>query len=180
MPSPIAHLTAGYLVYLSGRHSWRVQSGAKDNTSARRELLIAALSFSMLPDVDSVAGLLLGDFGRYHNNGTHSLLVGAAVSLGFAALVGWRKRQVAFWSVVAAACYSLHILMDAATISRGVMAFWPLSEKRFLSPVPLFYGLHWSNGWLSVRHIWTALTELAFSAAVLAIWTIGSRRHVRA
>ena len=52
--------------------------------------------------------------------------------------------------------------MDFFTIGRGVMVFWPLSLERFASPVPLFYGLHWSDGYLSERHLITLVTELGF------------------
>jgi hypothetical protein len=58
-----------------------------------------------------------------------------------------------------------------------VMALWPLSEKRFLLPVPLFYGLHWSDGWLSLRHVWTVLTELAFTAVALFVSALRPRRR---
>jgi hypothetical protein len=43
--------------------------------------------------------------------------------------------------------------------------------------VALFYGFHWSNGWLSVRHIWTAVSELTFSALALALWTLWAKRR---
>jgi inner membrane protein len=180
MPSPIAHLTAGYLVYLSGRRVLAREAGAEAPDGASR-LLVLALSFSLLPDADSAAGLLLGDFGRYHNNGTHSLLVGAAVSLATAGIIAWQRGGFRFWFLVAAASYGLHLLMDAATVGRGIMAFWPLSEQRFLSPLPVFYGLHWSDGWVSPRHLWTAVTELAFAAVVLSLWSfLPGRRQAQA
>ena len=37
--------------------------------------------------------------------------------------------------------------MDFFTVGRGVNPFWPFSLERFASPVPVFYGLHWSYGW---------------------------------
>ncbi|HUM69857.1 MAG TPA: metal-dependent hydrolase, partial [Chloroflexota bacterium] len=133
-------------------------------------LLLVTAGFSLLPDVDSVVGLLSGDFGRFHNNATHSLFVGTAVSLLFGAGMKWRRgRGFRFWSVVALACYSLHILMDAATWGRGVMALWPFTQNRFHFPFILFYGLHWSQGWLSARHLWTLLTETLFVVLVVAV-----------
>ena len=30
----------------------------------------------------------------------------------------------------------------------------------------LFYGLHRSDGWISIRHLWTLLTESAFALVV--------------
>lgn len=181
MPSPIAHLTAGYLVYLGAhRHAGALNARAEEEGAVRMALALA-LGFSILPDLDSAAGILLGNFSRYHNNGTHSLVVGAAVSLAAAALLAWKHRHFTFWFLVAAASYSLHILMDGATVGRGVMAFWPLSNQRFLSPLLLFYGLHWSDGWLSLRHVWTALTELAYAGVIMllrVVWPWRSRGQV--
>jgi hypothetical protein len=169
MPSPIAHLASGYLAYRIGRHqSPRLEAEA----STSPLLLLTAALYSLLPDVDSIAGLLLGDFGRYHNNGTHSLLVGLALSLIGAALIAWKRQGFALWFLLAASCYGMHVLMDAATPGRGVMALWPLSERRFLLPLPLFYGLHWSDGWFSLRHLWTALTEILFAVSGLLLWSI--------
>jgi hypothetical protein len=177
VPSPIAHLTVGYLVYLAGRRRALALDDSAEPARARRRLLLTAATFALLPDVDSVVGLLVGDFGRYHNNGTHSLLVGAAVAPAFAAIMARKRRGFSFWFLIAAGCYSAHVLMDGATWGRGVMALWPLSEKRFLLPVPLFYGLHWSDGWLSLRHVSTVLTELAFTAVVLFVSALRPRRR---
>lgn len=144
--------------------------------SAPRLLVVTAV-FSLLPDIDSAIGFLTGDFGRFHNNATHSLIAGAFFSLIFAALMWWRGRQgFLYWFAVAMVSYSLHIMMDAATVSRGVMALWPFTDTRYLFPVTLFYGLHWSDGWLSIRHLWTLLTELLFLALVLGLLQLQPQR----
>jgi hypothetical protein len=49
------------------------------------------------------------------------------------------------------------------------MAFWPFDMARYLLPFRLFYGFHWSDGLLSVRHIWTFLSEGVFAAVLLAL-----------
>ena len=165
MPSPIAHLTTAYVVYkVARRHE---PQPVLKWVGPLPGLLLVATGFSLLPDVDSALGLLAGDLGRFHNNATHSLLVGTVVAFLFgAAMKCWRGDGFRYWYSVALACYSLHVLMDAATVSRGVMALWPLAETRFLFPFALFYGLHWSEGWLSVRHFWTLLTESLFALVV--------------
>ncbi|MFO7635063.1 MAG: metal-dependent hydrolase [Caldilinea sp.] len=168
MPSPIAHLAAAYAVYeLARRH------GPEPNLRPLGPLpglLAVTAAFSMMPDVDSVVGLIAGDFGRFHNNATHSLIVGTVVALGFAGVMRWLKRgQFFYWFSVALVCYSMHIAMDAATFSRGVMAFWPLTDERYLLPITAFYGLHWSNGLFSIRHLWTLFTELLFVALVVVL-----------
>jgi inner membrane protein len=132
--------------------------------------LVVIISLSILPDLDSVAGFLMGDLGRYHNNWTHSLIVGLGVALVIGSLV-WLVRNSGFsrWFLLALLCYELHIIIDYLTVGRGVKAFWPVSLERFVSPVQVFYGLHWSDGWLSTRHLLTLVTEVGFIALISII-----------
>lgn len=132
-------------------------------------LLSTSLIFSMLPDIDSVIGILAGDIGRYHNNLTHSLFFGLFVVLLFAVIGRFWWSPVLTWFMVALAAYEMHVLMDFATAGRGVMLFWPLTQERFSAPVQLFYGFHWSDGLFSVRHLWTLLTESIFAVIVVLI-----------
>jgi membrane-bound metal-dependent hydrolase YbcI (DUF457 family) len=175
MPSPIAHLTAGYVVYQLGRR-YEAKPTLKGVGPLPGLLLVTAV-FSLLPDIDSVVGLLMGDLGRFHNNATHSLFVGSCLALAFAGLMWWRRRQFTYWFAIAFISYGLHLLMDMATIGRGIMLFWPLTEARYLAPVTLFYGLHWSDGWISIRHLWTVLTELVFTIIVVLILHYRDIRH---
>jgi len=175
MPSPIAHTTTGYIIH-------KIYQAQRPEQSWWRlgplpVLLIVTAGLSLLPDIDSVAGFLLGDFGRYHNSGSHSLFVGLAVALAIGGLVWWIKRSgFVDWFVLAVLCYQFHIVLDFFTVGRGVMLFWPVSPARFESPVKLFYGLHWSDGVVSVNHIWTLLSELGFAAlAVLTMHFLGRR-----
>lgn len=175
MPSPIAHTTMGYVIH-------RLYRGRGPKRSLRQlgplpGLLLLAAGLSLLPDIDSIAGILLQDFGRYHNNGSHSLFVGLAVAVAIGSLVWWRKQSgFVYWFGLVLLCYQFHIILDFFTVGRGVMLFWPLSAARFESPVKLFYGLHWSDGLVSVKHIWTLLNELAFALiAVLATYFLERR-----
>ncbi len=139
-------------------------------------MLGIAVALSLLPDVDAALGLLLGDLGAYHNAGMNSLLVVLCVSLLVAGLA-WLRWRPGFrvWLALSLLCYSLHVLADYLTWGRGVMLFWPFTAERFAPPVYLFYGLHWSDGWVSVRHIWTLLTELVFAAILLTALVLYSR-----
>ena len=165
MPSPIAHTAIGYLIF----KVYQRDDLRKDQNWIRSAPLtfMVILGLSILPDLDSIAGIVLGDFGGYHNNWTHSLLVGPGVALVVGSLA-WLSRHSGFssWFIIALLCYELHVVMDYFTIGRGVMAFWPLTSERFSSPVPVFYGLHWSDGWLSVRHLFTIATEVGFITLV--------------
>lgn len=169
VPSPIAHATAGYVLYRLSRPGSPAQG--RKVFGRLPVLLLAAIGVSLLPDLDSALGIAFGDFGRYHNNGTHSLLVGlllAALAGGFA---GRRQPGAAWrWALFAFSGYASHVLLDFFTVGgRGVMAFWPLTEARFESPVKLFYGVRWSEGLFSVDHLWTIANELTFLAIVLIL-----------
>lgn len=175
MPSPIAHLSAGYAIYSyykkrlprDPRHVWKIplQLG-----------LIAGLS--MLPDLDVIPAILYRDMRAFHNNISHSLFVGIPVALLIAGIFH-RQYRASFWLwfVICLLSYDIHILMDALTAERGVMMFWPLTDARFASPVRIFYGLQWGLGLFSIWHLWTLFTETVFSLIVIfAVNYFGRRR----
>lgn len=173
MPSPIVHTTAGYVMYRLFRR--------QDETSVRRPdlpLLATTFFFSTLPDVDVALGFWYRDMVNFHNQESHSLLMGLFIALLFAALLAIRRYQNT-WRLfgIALSCYSLHVILDSLIPSRGVMLFWPLSEERFASPVPFFYQLQWSEGLWSASHIVTISHELFVSAIALGIVTLFLRRR---
>ncbi len=168
MASPLGHLAAGAAVWYGMRA--RLRPG--EDAPRRRAWVIGAavVVLSLLPDGDAALGILFGDFGRYHNNWTHSLLwlpiIGtiSAFVLRAAAKVRWRDGfLLAVW------CAGLHIAMDYATVGRGVMLLWPLSAARFQSPVILFHGLHWSQPWNSPSHLATLANELLWIGAMVSV-----------
>ncbi len=167
MPSPIAHITVGCVIYEFVRSRSRL---ARLSVGGQLVGLVVALFLSMMPDLDSIAGILSGNFGRYHNNLTHSLFMGFAIApvVALIAYLADRKR-ILLWLLLGLACYELHVLMDFFTVGRGVMIFWPLSPQRWEPPIKLFYGLHWSDGWFSHKHLWTLLNELTFSVCLVVI-----------
>jgi inner membrane protein len=167
MPSPIAHSAVGYLIY---RFSDRKQLPAQPRKGLY--LLLAALFFSLLPDIDFVPGLLFGDISRYHNQGTHSLLAALAAGLAAGLVVKAWKGSFLFGFRLAFVPYALHILMDAFTYGgRGVKLLWPLTSQRFDSPLSLFIGARWSEGLWNVEHLPTLFSELLFTGVIfLAVW----------
>jgi inner membrane protein len=147
-----------------------------------------AVGLSLLPDVDAVVGIAAGDLGRFHNNLTHSLFVALGVALiaGGLASLGrhlplWLARLAesmpgfgrAFW--LALVCYGAHVALDWMTYGKGVMAFWPLTDRRFSSPITVFYGLRWSEGIWSSHHLVTVLTELGIVGAVAILGVVIAR-----
>jgi inner membrane protein len=169
LPSPIVHSFAGYLVYRIARQP--LSPLAAQQGKRLPLLFVVTLFFSLLPDVDSVLGVTSGDFGKYHNNGTHSLVFGAVIAL-FAAWLFWLRGRLPFVPMFVALylSYALHVILDYFTWGgRGVMLLWPLTAQRFDSPVKLFYGVRWSEGLLAAEHLMTLATELGFVLAVLLL-----------
>ncbi len=134
-----------------------------------RDLALSIL-LSLLPDFDSALGILTGNFGRFHNNITHSLFVGVGVAMIAGGLISILLREkISYWFLIALLCYELHVIMDYFTVGRGIMALWPFSPERYRAPIKLFYGLHWSNGLFTLRHLWTFLTETAFALVLVTV-----------
>lgn len=175
LPSPIVHTTVGYLIYRSLRN--QIPYPVREKFTILPPLLIAAVGFSQLPDIDSIAGIIFGDFGRFHNNLSHSFLVGFVVSTLFAFVI-WLIKRKEFWKwfTVSILGYSLHILMDYFTFGgRGIMLFWPLSQERFEAPLKLFFGVRWSESIYNPIHFITIFSELVSLILVMILWQIINR-----
>jgi len=173
MPSPIAHIAAGVAVGLIVHKVVSKSITVKpsyDKALGYYPLILLAVIGSVLPDVDGVVGLLAGDFGKYHNNLSHSFVFGLLVSTVLTlVLSAWKQlpKKLIFISLFAA--YSLHIIMDAAAVTRGVMLLWPFTEQRFATPIPLFYGVRWSEGLFAWQHLITIVTEIIFGALFILL-----------
>lgn len=176
MPSPIAHLGVGYAIY-----SYYKQRLPRDPRPIWKIPLQVGLiaGLSLLPDLDVIPAVIFRDMRAYHNNISHSLLVGIPVALLIAGLFQ-REYRTSFWLwfVICLLSYDLHVIMDAMTAERGVMMFWPLTEARFASPIKLFYGLQWGLGWFSIWHLWTIFTEGVFSLVVIFAVRYFSKRKI--
>lgn len=158
MPSPIAHVAAG--AFISSRK--KTKTLFHENRWIRLFQFLLILFFSMAPDLDSVVGFFSSDFGSYHNQFSHSLFTGLVVGLFAAAgakVFRWKHPLMWFW--IAFISCAAHVCMDYFTYGRGVKLFWPVTNQRFQPPFLIFYGLHWSEGAFSTKHIITAVSELA-------------------
>jgi inner membrane protein len=171
MPSPIAHTAVALSLAEIGKGCLRPR--------ASRPLFVLSLVFlSLAPDVDAIALVLGEDLGRWHNQFTHSLLfaLGMTVAglgvLRVVGVVGWRSALA-----LSAAAVVSHFLMDWASAGRGLMLLWPFSEVRYRSPLLLFEGLHWSEGWFSPRHVLTLANELAFTGVLVLLLAFRRRGH---
>jgi membrane-bound metal-dependent hydrolase YbcI (DUF457 family) len=167
MPSPIAHLSVGYVIYRLNKNNLPFD---KRKILSIPLQMAAVVGLSMLPDLDAVLGIAFGDMSKYHNNITHSLITGLPVALAGAAV--FRRvfgSKFWHWFLICLLSYELHIIMDMFSSERGVMLLWPFTEMRFVAPFKLFYGMQWGLGWFSLWHLWTIFTESLF--ALFAIYS---------
>ncbi len=158
MPSPIAHLAAGYLIFRS--------SSASDPSDQPPLTACAIVSLSLLPDLDAILGILFRNLRRYHHGVSHSIFVGFVVSIAVGAATTLKRTNSWLqWLSLTLVSYELHVIMDYLSGGvRGVKLFWPYSSRRFRFPLKTFYGLKWDEGLFSRKHITTAITEVAFIA----------------
>ena len=134
MALPIAHATAGYLLH-------RFDRRRSAFAGWRRALAFAVVA--NLPDADFLVGFALGRPGAFHRGISHTVLAAMVVGAVGGAIVAWRWRE-RWWpaSVVLAAVYASHQLIDALTIDErgpaGAQFFWPLSDADFIFPRTFF------------------------------------------
>jgi len=167
MPSPIAHLGAGYALYRYYQH--RLPQDHRRFWKFPLQMAMV-IGLSMVPDLDVIPAMIFRDMKAYHNNFSHSLLFAVPVAFLIAGLFHRNYRSNFWlWFVICLVSYDLHVIMDALTAERGVMMWWPLSQNRFMFPIRIFYGLQWGLGWFSIWHLWTAFTELVFVLILAAV-----------
>ena len=175
MPSPIAHLSAGYAIY---RYYQRKLPQHQSHLWKFPLQMIMVVGLSMLPDLDVIPAIIFNNMKAYHNNFSHSLIVAIPVALLIASIFQRIYRpNFWLWFLICLISYDLHVIMDALTGERGVMMFWPLTQNRFASPVKLFFGVQWGLGWFSIWHLWTILTESLFAILVIGLMKFFVRRR---
>ncbi|HEY5730993.1 MAG TPA: metal-dependent hydrolase [Anaerolineales bacterium] len=175
MPSPIAHLGVGYAIY---RHYKEKLPEDQQKFWKLPLQLVLVTGLSMLPDLDVIPAIAFRDMSTYHNNISHSLLVGVPVALVVAGIFQRVYRSNFWlWFVICLISYDVHVVMDAFTAERGVMMLYPFKDERYASPIKLFYGLQWGLNWFSPWHLWTIFTESLFVAIVLVAMDYFEKRR---
>ena len=126
MPSPVGHLLTGAAV------AWTLAPRAD------RGLVLTAAVLAALPDLDLLTPLP-------HRTVTHSVTAVALVTI-VAAVVTRQVTRRAAWRV-AAVCglaYATHLALDWLADDRappyGFQAFWPLSDRFYISGWGVFHG----------------------------------------
>jgi membrane-bound metal-dependent hydrolase YbcI (DUF457 family) len=175
MPSPIAHLGAGYTIYRYYKH--RLSQDQRRFWKVPLQLAMVT-ELSMVPDLDIVPAIIFRDMQAYHNNFSHSLIFAIPVAFLIAGIFHRIYRSNFWlWFVICLISYDLHVILDSLTAERGVMMFWPLTQDRFASPIKLFFGLKWGLGWFSKWHLWTIFTESLFAVVVISAVNYFAKRR---
>lgn len=194
MPSPIAHISVGYVISMfMARHIASARLAAIEPfrplmdsiarmragpapvlqdmpLTTRLGIFVLCCFLSLIPDFDAVPAVFRGNLAVYHNFYSHSVFVLLGVSLVVAYLVkiGFSQTYRYAFVLTFGSCL-IHILMDLMCHGRGQLTFWPVSYERYKLPFTLFYGLRWSEGWVSFSHLITACQELAFGVLLIFI-----------
>ena len=146
MATPVGH----YLVGIS-----LAQAFARNDRERRQVLLMGTVA--VLPDLDVLPGLAVGNLAQFHHDISHSLLAAAAFSVAGLFFLMWnRSTRTLYITLVSFLLYTSHLLLDFLTLDTGapfgIPLFWPFITQTYESPwfvlpnvqhtiVPLF-GVH--------------------------------------
>ncbi len=164
MASPLTHLAVGFSLFHLARPRFPELTGFWQTLV----LLCGALGAAVVVDSDFLLGALHHDLAGFHNQQSHSLCVALIAGIGVGVLGRVLTRSgLRRWITLGVAGALSHVLIDFLTIGRGLQLFWPLTDARFASSVPLFNGLRWSEGIWSASHLVTLANEIPIVAALL-------------
>ena len=144
MATPYGHTLAGLSLF----NLWYPRAGFPQKKGALVYGLVAlGASF---PDLDFIPGLILGQGGRFHHGYSHSLGFAIGVSLLAAILVKWIRPGFTFIKTGGfVLCLILsHLILDFFTEApKGFPLFWPFTETKFLSSIPILPRVErtWGN-----------------------------------
>ena len=143
MPTPVGHSLIGAAMMI-GRD--RTCAGLKSVLSdlwSHKGGLLLFLFLVNAPDIDYIPGILQGEINSYHHLYTHTL--GWILLVATGVWLVWKARDPSVtWRlyVFLLALLAGHLVADWLTEDRrppyGIMAFWPLTDRFFISPVWIF------------------------------------------
>ena len=138
-------------------------------------LLILALIFANIPDLDFIPQLLTGI--RYHHGATHGLLTWLVIGIGtwMIARSLLKIERVVLTSIVTLA-YGSHLLLDYLSAGGpGMKLLWPFSTAYWKSPYSIFPPVDYSKGLISPDHLTFVVSELIFAIIVIGLIYSGQR-----
>ena len=145
MPSPIGHALAGVVAawaadLVPGDRAWRTATRfASWYARAGNGLTLACVCLAIAPDIDL---LFLPFDSQSHRTATHSAGALLVVGLFAAAMAVRTRRPVARVTLMCAAAYATHLLLDWLGADnfppRGLQLLWPFSHAWFISDWDVF------------------------------------------
>jgi membrane-bound metal-dependent hydrolase YbcI (DUF457 family) len=167
MPSPIAHGLVGLSIHALA---------SRDRVELRDPWRIGVtVGAAVVPDVDLLFRLV--DGARHHSNETHSFGFALVAAIAAAAAFGLaRWRQPLRFGIVVGLSWASHVFLDLLNLDThppiGLMAFWPLSDGYFKSPILLFLDIGRTLDWTAVQHNAAAVAWecVVLVPALLAAW----------
>jgi len=140
MPSPIGHALAGVAVawaadLVPGDRAWRLAPGtASWRERAGNGLTLLCAGLAAAPDLDLAFVA--------HRTMTHSLVAVAFVAVVAAIVAASTGRPVVRITLMCAAAYGSHLLMDWLGVDlyppRGIQLLWPFSQEWYISDADIF------------------------------------------
>ncbi|MGB3976791.1 MAG: DPP IV N-terminal domain-containing protein [bacterium] len=171
MASPIAHSLTGIGIYWTSIWKQRKPSDA----IAPKHIIgaVSAIILANLSDADLLATLISRSY--LHHQLSHTLLFAlsiAAVSALIAPIFGMKRTRVFTLTFLLAGS---HIFIDFLTGDRtypkGCMLFWPLSNRYFISPIPIFQDI-WRGSTVLIfgfNNFYAAVRELAIGGCFMLV-----------
>jgi inner membrane protein len=137
MPTPIGHTLAGFIVYSLHKKSF---------PGSRFLPPVLAVVMANAPDLDWLPGFFSGQPALYHQGVSHSLGFGLLVSAGIAKIFSLRGRPFLWVFSLCLVSYLSHLGLDLfaddGRAPYGIPLLWPISDVTYLSPEPIFQGVH--------------------------------------
>ncbi len=172
MPSPIAHVLAGWTVATAGGAA----GAGPDPTQPKRHgwaapLLLLGAFIGASPDLDLLVS-------GWHRAGTHSFLATALLMIIAAVVTGQVTGRIN-WRIVlvVGGAHASHLLLDwlgtDPTAPKGIQLLWPFDRTYFVSGLDLFPRTErrLSDPTFVSANLKAAAVELALTLPVaLAVW----------
>lgn len=137
MATPIGHSLAGYAVY-------GFSKTAKDRDQLN--LILLSIFIANAPDLDFIPGLLVGKPALYHQGITHSLGFAIVASVVVAGIYYTGGKSFSKIFSLCFISYLSHLIIDFFCPDRrlpyGIPLLWPINGEHFISPFPVFLGVH--------------------------------------
>jgi membrane-bound metal-dependent hydrolase YbcI (DUF457 family) len=170
MPSPVGHVLGGLATVFTTDIVQRQRTGER--------LLLVCGALAAIPDVDLVVR-------QYHRTATHSVTFVALTFIVAAAVTG----KVTRWRTAAlcALAYTSHLLLDWLGADThpplGIEAFWPFSDRWFISGADLFRETSrlqlftWAT---TMQNAQTVLQEIAILLPIVTVlWLVREKAASR-